>query len=70
MLMAGMLQIYISLAFYLIIKELRFCKLHLRQIGKAGRTIVFGVLVLIICIGAALYFVAIQDQQALSLMKN
>lgn len=67
--MAGMLQIITYLlAFYLIVKGLEILQIGLASDREDRRgIIIFGSLVLAACILAAFAFVAMQDQQAMSL---
>ena len=67
--MAGMLQILTYLlAFYLVVKGLEILQIALASNrDKRAGIILFGVLVLAACIVAASAFVAMQDQQAMSL---
>lgn len=69
--MAGMLQIITYLlAFYLIIKGFEILQIALasNRESRAG-IITLGVLVLVACILAAIGFVYLQDQQAISLSR-
>jgi len=69
--MAGMLQIITYLlSFYLIIKGIEVLQIGLasNNENKTG-IIVFGSLVLIVCIIAAAFFVNMQDQQAMLMQK-
>lgn len=70
--MAGMLQIITYLlAFYLVIKGVEILQIALASNRESrGGIIAFGALVLIVCIGAAFYFVNMQDQQAQSLSRS
>ncbi len=69
--MAGMLQVITYLlAFYLVVKGCEVLQIALasnreKRIG----IILFGSIVLIACIAAAMGFVSLQDQQATSLNK-
>lgn len=67
--MAGMLQILTYLlAFYLVVKGFEILQIALASNrDKRGGIILFGALVLAACIVAAFAFVAMQDQQAMSL---
>ncbi|MFZ0662404.1 MAG: hypothetical protein WAM66_06915 [Acidobacteriaceae bacterium] len=67
--MAGMLQILTYLfAFYLVIKGVEVLQIGLASNRQDRRAlIVVGVLTLVFCIGAAVYFVSEQDAQANSL---
>ena len=70
--MAGMLQIitYV-LCFYLIIKGFEILQIALASNReKRAGIITLGVLVLIACIAAAVFFANMQDQQAISLSQN
>lgn len=67
--MAGMLQIITYLlCFYLVIKGIEVLQIALSS-ARQNRTgmIVFGAITLAACVGAALIFAGIQDNQAISL---
>lgn len=69
--MAGMLQIITYLlSFYLIIKGIEVLQIGLasNNENKTG-IIIFGSLVLVVCIIAAAFFVNMQDQQAMMMQK-
>lgn len=67
--MAGMLQIITYLlAFYLVVKGCEILQIALSSNrDKRVGIILFGVIVLFVCIIAAIGFVSMQDQQAASL---
>lgn len=67
--MVGMIQVLTYLlAFYLVVKGLEILQIALASNrDKRAGIILFGALVLAACIVAALAFVAMQDQQAMSL---
>jgi len=67
--MVGMLQIITYLlAFYLIVKGFEILQIGLASNReKRGGIIFFGVLILIACVIAAIIFVTMQDQQAISI---
>ena len=67
--MAGMLQIITYLlAFYLVIKGLEFIQIALASNRESRKGIlIFGFFVLVACILAAIGFIYLQDQQAMSL---
>ena len=69
--MAGMLQIITYLlSFYLIINGIEVLQIGLasNNENKTG-IIIFGSLVLVVCIIAAAFFVNMQDQQAMMMQK-
>lgn len=70
--MAGMLQILTyMLAFYLVIKGIEILQIALAS-NRDKRTgmIVFAVIVLVVCIVAAIAFAMMQDNQAISLSRS
>lgn len=64
--MAGMLQILTYLlAFYLVIKGIEVLQIGLSSSRPDRRgVILLGVITLVVCIGAAVYFANMQDEQA------
>lgn len=70
--MVGMIQILTYLlAFYLVIKGIEILQIALASNReKRGGIILLGVLTLIACVIAAVTFVNMQDQQAMSISPN
>lgn len=70
--MVGMIQILTYLlAFYLVVKGIEILQIALASNReKRGGIILLGVLTLIACVIAAITFVYMQDQQAMSISPN